>query len=142
MTARYGLPTRRRKRTRWGLSPRLQLRIKSHSLSRCSERPTRFPRRSRSGRSRKPPPRPVWWQAINGVPGLDIMESSHRLSQQQTPMDPHATGSLPGWTNFFLTLRLAFVVVGAAYGIVFVLDYFFKTDFRLWLIAVKAFTPD
>ncbi|WP_215730380.1 hypothetical protein [Rhodoglobus vestalii] len=33
-------------------------------------------------------------------------------------------------------------MVISAYGLVFVLDYFFKTDFRWWVIAVKAFTPD
>ena len=37
---------------------------------------------------------------------------------------------------------LALVVVPGAFALVFAADYFFKTDFRVWVVAIKAFTPD
>ena len=36
----------------------------------------------------------------------------------------------------------ALVVVPAAFALVFAADYFFKTDFRVWVVAIKTFTPD
>ena len=38
-----------------------------------------------------------------------------------------------------LSALLALIVVTVAYGIVFVLDYFFFADFRFWTLAIKAF---
>ncbi len=40
------------------------------------------------------------------------------------------------------TILLALAVVAGAFLIVFTADYLFKVDFRLWVIPVKAFTPD
>jgi len=37
------------------------------------------------------------------------------------------------------TLVLALIVVVVTYGLVFFADYFFKTDFRIWVIGMKAF---
>lgn len=82
------------------------------------------------------------WAAINGVAGLVIMVVSYLLFGRKNNQDLRAVGVLPGWKKFFHGLGLSAVVVAAAFGIVFILDYFFKTDFRLWVIAVKAFTPD
>ena len=39
-------------------------------------------------------------------------------------------------------VAVALLTVVAAFGLVFVVDYFFQTDFRLWVLAVRAFTPD
>ena len=82
------------------------------------------------------------WAAINGIAGLLIMVISYLLFGRKNNQDLRAVGVLPGWRKFFHGLGLSAVVVAAAFGIVFILDYFFKTDFRLWVIAVKAFTPD
>jgi len=38
-----------------------------------------------------------------------------------------------------LSVLLALIVVAVGYGIVFVEDYFFFADFRLWTLAIKAF---
>ena len=43
--------------------------------------------------------------------------------------------------KFFKALLLGAFVVGILYTIVFAADYFFTTDFRIWVIAVKATTP-
>ena len=40
------------------------------------------------------------------------------------------------------TIVLAVVVAAASYGLVFAADFFFKTDFRLWVLPLKAFTVD
>lgn len=82
------------------------------------------------------------WAAITGVVGIIIMAISYFAFAKRDGLDLRAVGVLPGWGNFFRGLGLSAVVVAAAFGIVFVLDYFFKTDFRLWVIAVKAFNPD
>jgi len=37
---------------------------------------------------------------------------------------------------------LSLVVVASSFLIVFVADWLFKVDFRLWVIPIKAFTPD
>ena len=46
------------------------------------------------------------------------------------------------WQKLWRTILLALAVVAAAFAIVFAADYLFKVDFRLWVIPVKAFTPD
>ncbi len=91
-------------------------------------------------------PGAVWfiaiWAAINGVAGLAIMVVSYLLFGRRSGQDLRAVGVLPGWRRFFHGIGLAFTTVAAAYLVVFVLDYFFTTDFRIWVLAVKAFTPD
>ena len=82
------------------------------------------------------------WAAINGVAGLIIMTISYLLFGRRNGQSLRAVGILPGWKKFFHGIGLALVVVIAAFSIVAVVDYFFKTDFRIWVIAVKAFTPD
>ncbi len=82
------------------------------------------------------------WAAINGVAGLAIMTVSYLAFGRRNGQSLRDVGVLPGWRKLFHSLGLAAVVVAAAYGIVFVLDYLFLTDFRLWVIAVKAFEPD
>lgn len=47
-----------------------------------------------------------------------------------------------GWKKLWKTVVLTAVVVFGSYLIVFITDYLFKVDFRLWVIPFKAFTPD
>ena len=82
------------------------------------------------------------WAAVNGVFALIVMTLSYLLFGRKNGASLRGNGVLPGWRTVLHSLGLAAVVVAAAYLIVFVLDFFFKTDFRLWVIAVKAFTPD
>jgi len=91
-------------------------------------------------------PGAVWfiaiWAAINGVAGLAIMVISYLLFGKRSGQDLRAVGAFPGWKTFFHGIGLALTTVVAGFAIVFALDYFFTTDFRLWVIAVKAFSPD
>jgi dienelactone hydrolase len=82
------------------------------------------------------------WAAINGLFALIVMTLSYLLFGRKNGASLRGNGVLPGWRTVLHSLGLAALVVAAAYLIVFVLDFFFKTDFRLWVIAVKAFTPD
>lgn len=82
------------------------------------------------------------WAAINGVAGLIIMIVSYLLFGKKNGLDLRASGVLPGWRKFFHGIGLGAVVVASAFGIVFVLNYFLETDFRLWVIAIKTFGPD
>ncbi|WP_241704585.1 dienelactone hydrolase family protein [Leifsonia shinshuensis] len=82
------------------------------------------------------------WSAINGVFAIIVMTVSYLLFGRKNGQDLRAVGILPGWRRFFHGIGLGAVVVIAAFSIVFVVDYFFTTDFRLWVLAVKAFTPD
>lgn len=47
-----------------------------------------------------------------------------------------------GWKNVWKTILITLAVVSCTYLIVFISDYLFKVDFRIWVIAFKAFTPD
>lgn len=82
------------------------------------------------------------WAAINGLAAIVIMVVSYLVFGRESGQDLRASGVLPGWGRFFQGIGLALVTVVAAFLIVFVLDYFFTTDFRLWVVAVKVFTPD
>lgn len=82
------------------------------------------------------------WAAANGVIALVIMIVSYLLFGRKYGQNLIDIGVLPGWKKFFKGIILGVIVVVAAFGIVFVVDYFFKADFRIWVLAIKAFTPD
>lgn len=82
------------------------------------------------------------WAALNGLVGLIIMVISYQFFGRKSGQNLRDLGVLPGWKKFFQGIVLSVIVVVAAFGILFAVDYFFKTDFRLWVLAIKAFTPD
>ncbi|MBR3257729.1 MAG: alpha/beta fold hydrolase, partial [Eggerthellaceae bacterium] len=47
-----------------------------------------------------------------------------------------------GWRKFGKSLVLALIVVCVAFGMVFITDWLFKTDFRIWTFAVRVFSPE
>lgn len=84
----------------------------------------------------------AFWAAVNGLATVAIMTASYLLFGRRNGQDVRAVGLLPGWRRFFQGIGLAIVSTAAAYLLVFVLDYLFTTDFRLWVLAVKAFEPE
>jgi dienelactone hydrolase len=82
------------------------------------------------------------WAALNGIAGLIILAITYNAFGKKNGQTLRAAGVLPGWRKLFHTLGLAAVVVAGAYALVFVVDYFFTTDFRLWVLAIRAFEPD
>lgn len=82
------------------------------------------------------------WAAVNGLVALVYLAVYYLLQGRKNGMTLKSVGLLPGWRAVGLSALLSATVVTAAFGLVFIVDYFFKTDFRLWVIALKAFGPD
>jgi dienelactone hydrolase len=82
------------------------------------------------------------WAALNGIAGLIILAITYNAFGKKNGQTLRAAGVLPGWRKLFHSLGLAAVVVASAYALVFIVDYFFTTDFRLWVLAIRAFEPD
>ena len=82
------------------------------------------------------------WAVVNGVFAADpdgdrlvLLRRQVRQSEgtRRHPQSPETVEDHPAcpWQSS-----------RAAFAIVFISDYLFKVDFRLWVIPVKAFTPD
>ena len=82
------------------------------------------------------------WAAINGLAAIIIMAGSYLAIGRKNGMNLRESGLLPGWKNFFHGVGLALTTVVLMYSVVFIIDYFFTTDFRLWVMAVKWFSID
>jgi pimeloyl-ACP methyl ester carboxylesterase len=82
------------------------------------------------------------WAAINGVFTLIVMIVSWQLFGKRGGQSLREVGVVPGAKKFWLGILLGLIVVVAAFGIVFVLGYFFTTDFRLWVLAIPTFGAD
>lgn len=84
---------------------------------------------------------PPWyiglWAAACGVFGLLLVFVGSKVTGNKA--DTTQNGVKIGLKKLGLTIALALVVVSAAYGLVFAADYLFKTDFRLWVLTLKAF---
>lgn len=65
----------------------------------------------------------VFYYCYGKKRGLDLVELGVKLPAKK----------------FGLTVLLAVIVVVVSYGCVFVADYFFYADFRIWTLAIKAF---
>lgn len=65
----------------------------------------------------------VYYNAYGKKNGLDLVEHGVKMPAKKLG----------------LSVLLALIVVVVAYAIVFIEDYFFFADFRLWTLAIKAF---
>jgi len=83
-----------------------------------------------------------FWAAVNGLAAIIIMIGAYFVVGRKSGMSLRATGLLPGWKNFFHGIGLALTTVVLMYALVFLIDFLFKTDFRLWVIGVKVFSVD
>lgn len=82
------------------------------------------------------------WAAFNGIVAILIMVLSYHLFGKRNGVRLRELGIFPGWFKLLQSVALAFLVTAAAFGLVFLADYFFKTDFRLWVVAIKWFPQD
>lgn len=82
------------------------------------------------------------WAAINGAAAVVIMALSYLLFGRKAGQRPTDLGLWPGWKRLLQSVGLVAVATSASFMLVFLVDYFFKTDFRFWVIAVKAFPQD
>ena len=79
------------------------------------------------------------WAATTGVFAILLMILSYHLFGKKDGFSLADTGIAISVKNALKTVLLAVIVVGVTYAWVFFADYFFKTDFRIWVLAVKAF---
>lgn len=82
------------------------------------------------------------WSLVMGLVTLVILFLSYKLFNKGQGMDLRETGVVISLKTLGKTILLAILVAVAAFSLVFIADYFFKTDFRIWVLAIKAFTPD
>lgn len=82
------------------------------------------------------------WAAINGLAALVLMAGAYFAFAKKGGLRLRDSGVLPGWRGFFHGIALALASVVAVYAVVFLLDFLFTTDFRLWVIGVKWFSVD
>ncbi|MDN6735758.1 MAG: acetylxylan esterase [Staphylococcus equorum] len=82
------------------------------------------------------------WAAINGLFAIVIMTITRVLTPKDSKLSLKDLGVAIKPKALLKTIALALIVSFSAYGLVFFSNYFFKTDFRIWVVAVKAFTPN
>lgn len=92
------------------------------------------------------PQRPTYyigmWAALMGLVTLLVLFLTYRFMAKKQGFDLRESGALIGSRTLLKTVGLALVVLISAFGVVFVADYFFKVDFRAWVLTVRTFTPD
>ena len=79
------------------------------------------------------------WSTLCGVITIISMVICYHFYGKKNGTDLVAIGVKLPVKKLGLSALLAFVVVVVSYGCVFVADYFFYADFRLWTLAFKAF---
>lgn len=82
------------------------------------------------------------WSAVLGLVTILIMVLSYIFYHKKQGKNASSMGISIGFKPLLKTIAMALIVVCGAFLLVFFADYFFKTDFRFWVIAIKAFTPD
>jgi hypothetical protein len=89
-----------------------------------------------------PPLGIAYWAFFTGLLSIAIMVLSYNLFGKKNGMNLSEAGVKISVPALGKTLLLALVVIAATFFTVFFADYFFKTDFRFWVLAIKAFTPE
>lgn len=79
------------------------------------------------------------WAAACGVFAVLCMFAAYRFHGKKNGVNLADTGVKIALKKLGKTALLALIVVAVSYGCVFFADYFFKADFRIWVLAVKAF---
>ena len=82
------------------------------------------------------------WAALCGAFAIVLMVLYHQCYGKKHGVKLRELGVLLPGRQALKTVALAALVVFAAYNLVFLTDYLFKTDFRLWVIAIRPFGAD
>ncbi len=91
----------------------------------------------------------IWNQGASRIIGLwCVLCGLFTLAQiaagrKKNPIDKVERGVKIGAKKMFKTILLSLTVIGAAFALVFISDYLFLTDYRLWCFAtIRAFSAD
>lgn len=82
------------------------------------------------------------WALISGACILIVFLINYFVFSKKDGATPETWGIKISVGNFFKSLLLAFITFLTVYLIVFVADFFFTTDFRFWLIAMRTFNAN
>jgi MFS family permease len=82
------------------------------------------------------------WAAVNGLAILAFTSLSYYLHGRKEGQNLRENGVIIGWRQLVLSILLSGIVVVAAFLLVFLVDFLFKSDFRLWVLTVRTFTLD
>lgn len=82
------------------------------------------------------------WAFWCGVFAILLMLLYYYVSGRKNGLNLRERGVKISLGKLGKTILLAVIVVSVSYSWVFFADYFFKTDFRIWVLAVKAFGAD
>ncbi|WP_051758362.1 dienelactone hydrolase family protein [Rossellomorea vietnamensis] len=82
------------------------------------------------------------WCLVTGLFTLMVVGACYFFYSKKNGMDLRVSGVVISFRTLVKTIGLALCVTVLSYSLVFIADYFFKTDFRLWVLTVKTFTPD
>jgi len=82
------------------------------------------------------------WAAFCGIFSIIIMVITYQIYGKKNGFNLKEQGLYQTLPQLGKTMLLALITVAVSYGIVFFADFFFKTDFRIWVLAVKAFNAE
>lgn len=82
------------------------------------------------------------WGAVSALFTGILLILNYHLYGKKNGFSLQETGIIPKKGTMRKTIVLALIVVVVAYNIVFLDHYLFKSDFRFWALAIRAFTSD
>ena len=82
------------------------------------------------------------WSLVAGLCILAVLFLVYRVYGKKRGAELSSWGIRISPRRFLKALLLACLTVFSAYGILFISNYFFGTDFRFWVLAMKTFGPD
>lgn len=82
------------------------------------------------------------WSAVCGLFAIVVLTVYYRVYGKAHGFDPRKRGVVIDAERLGRSVILALISAAAVFLLLFFADYFFKTDFRIWVITLKAFEPD
>lgn len=82
------------------------------------------------------------WSLFNGVYAIVILAIYTRITKNKIRFTASEAGIIITKEKLWKTILLSLLTTFLVFEILFIADYFFKTDFRMWLLTLKAFDAD
>nr|WP_276513595.1 alpha/beta fold hydrolase [Clostridium tetanomorphum] len=82
------------------------------------------------------------WAVFNGIVGIILFWITYNSEKNKREITTDMLGIKITLSEFLKTLALAICVFIGFYGFVFASEYFFNTDFRIWILAICTFSSD
>lgn len=82
------------------------------------------------------------WGAVSALFTVILLALNYHFVGKKNGQSLHDSGVIPQKKTLWKTIVLALIVVTVTYSLVFLANYLFKSDFRFWALAIRAFTAD